>query len=456
MNEGIINSFPGYEYKWVDGYDRKQNIYMGTNLGFGGYVYYEEGIYGNVALIDLQSLHPASAIALNKFGEYTQRYIDIRDARIAIKHHELDKARTMLDGKLAKYLTNEEEADQLAQALKLILNSTYGFCSATFENPFLDSRDKNNIVALRGALFMRTLQEEVVKRGFTVAHIKTDSMKIPDATPEIINFCMDFAKKYGYIFEHEATYEKMCLINGSTYIAKYASAEKCESLYGYIPSKLKPGKWTATAKQFQVPYVFKTLFSKEPITFDDMCETFEVKTALYLDKNENLPDVSEYEKQFDKTEEKFKKGMISDTIFEQTCEELNKKIEEGHSYHFVGKVGQFCPIKPGCGGAVLYRKQGEKYNAATGSKGYRWLESAMVKELGKETDIDKSYYIKLVDDAVEAISKYGDFEQFVSDDPYISVEPKKPLPDFMNIPEDLEAEELPWDGDSYEEPIPFK
>lgn len=448
MSENIINSFPGYEFKFIPGEKEKQNIYMGTNLGKGGYVYYEEGIYGNVALIDLQSLHPASIIALNKFGEYTKRYIEIRDARVAIKHHELDKAKTMLDGKLAKYLTNDEEADQLQQALKLILNSTYGFCSANFENPFLDSRDKNNIVALRGALFMRTLQEEVVKRGFTVAHIKTDSIKIPDATPEIVNFCMDFAKKYGYIFEHEATYEKMCLVNGSTYIAKYASAEKCEQLYGYVPTKQKPGKWTATAKQFQVPYVFKTLFSKEPIEFKDMCETFEVKTSLYLDKNENLPDVSEYEKKLEKVEDKYKKGLISDITFESECAELNKEIEKGHDYHFIGRVGQFCPIKSGCGGAVLYRKQGDKYAAATGSKGYRWLESDMVKELGKESDIDRSYYNKLVDDAVEAISKYGDFEQFVSDDPYIPSEKPKELSDpynFMNTPIDADEEvELPW------------
>lgn len=448
MSENIINSFPGYEFKFIPGEKEKQNIYMGTNLGKGGYVYYEEGIYGNVALIDLQSLHPASIIALNKFGEYTKRYIEIRDARVAIKHHELDKAKTMLDGKLAKYLTNDEEADQLQQALKLILNSTYGFCSANFENPFLDSRDKNNIVALRGALFMRTLQEEVVKRGFTVAHIKTDSIKIPDATPEIVNFCMDFAKKYGYIFEHEATYEKMCLVNGSTYIAKYASAEKCEQLYGYVPTKQKPGKWTATAKQFQVPYVFKTLFSKEPIEFKDMCETFEVKSSLYLDKNENLPDVSEYEKKLEKVEDKYKKGLISDITFESECAELNKEIEKGHDYHFIGRVGQFCPIKSGCGGAVLYRKQGDKYAAATGSKGYRWLESDMVKELGKESDIDRSFYNKLVDDAVEAISKYGDFEQFVSDDPYIPEEkPKEPSDpyNFMNTPIDADEEvELPW------------
>ena len=442
----FLNAFPGYEFKEVKGCVGKQNMYRGTNLGFGGYVYYEEGMYGNVALLDIQSMHPASIISLNKFGKYTQKYKELRDLRVAIKQHDLEKARGMMGGSLAKYLTNEEEADALAQAAKLILNSTYGYCSATFDNPFLDSRDKNNIVALKGALLMRTLQDEVTKRGFTVAHIKTDSIKIPDATPEIVQFCIDFVKPYGYVLEFEGFIEKICLVNGSTYIAKFATQEKCQEMFGCIPSDNKKhgGEWTATAKQFQVPYVFKTLFSREPITFDDMCETFETKTALYLDKNENLPDVMSYEKELDKAETKYKNGKLSDTSFDSICEELIPKIQEGHDYHFVGKVGQFCPIKPGCGGAILYRRQGNKYYAATGTTGYRWLETAMVKELGKEKDIDRSYYDKLVDEAIESISQYGDFEWFVSDDPYIPKKKEEPLPDFMTIPEDTEEEELPF------------
>lgn len=293
---------------------------------------------------------------------------------------------------------------------------------------------------------MRTLQDEVTKRGFTVAHIKTDSIKIPDATPEIVQFCIDFVKPYGYVLEFEGFIEKICLVNGSTYIAKFATQEKCQEMFGCVPSDNKKhgGEWTATAKQFQVPYVFKTLFSREPITFDDMCETFETKTALYLDKNENLPDVISYEKELDKAETKYKNGKLSDTSFDSICEELIPKIQEGHDYHFVGKVGQFCPIKPGCGGAILYRRQGNKYYAATGTTGYRWLETAMVKELGKEKDIDRSYYDKLVDEAIESISQYGDFEWFVSDDPYIPKKKEEPLPDFMTIPEDTEEEELPF------------
>ena len=41
---------------------------------------------------------------------------------------------------------------------------------------------------------------------------------------------------------------------------------------------------------------------------------------------------------------------------------------------------------------------------------------------------------------IEEISKYGDFEWFISDDPYI---PKPKLEDFMNIPEDAD-EEIPF------------
>ena len=57
-----------------------------------------------------------------------------------------------------------------------------------------------------------------------------------------------------------------------------------------------------------------------------------------------------------------------------------------------------------------------KYYSATGTKGYRWLESEMVKILDKEACIDDGYYNELVDDAVMTISQYGDFEMFVAED----------------------------------------
>lgn len=384
----IINAFPGYEF--VDG----KNIYRGTDVGKGGYVYAEPGMYGNIALLDVVSMHPHSAINLNAFGEYTQHFKDLVDARIAIKRKDFDKARKMFGGKLAPYLDDETTAKNLTQALKIAINSVYGLTSANFDNPFRDIRNKNNIIALRGALFMRTLQDEVQKRGFKVAHIKTDSIKIPDATPEIIEFVMDFGRKYGYEFEHEATYDRMCLVNDAVYIAKYDN-----------------GEWTATGTQFQIPYVFKKLFSKEDILFDDLCETKSVTSSLYLDMNENLPDVSSLEKELNKV----LKNSPGD---ENLINNLKEEIAKGHNYRFIGKVGRFCPIKPGCGGGLLMREKDGKYYSATGAKGYRWLEAEIVSSLGRTDDIDEGHFKEMADAAIDTIKKYGDYEWFVSDAPY--------------------------------------
>lgn len=429
----IITAFPGYEYK--DG----KNMYRDTDLGKGGYVYAEPGMHVLAALLDIQSQHPHSAIAMNVFGKYTKNFKDLLDARIAIKHKDYETAKKLFDGRLAPYLEDESTAKDLAQALKIAINSVYGLTSASFDNPFRDIRNKNNIVALRGALFMKTLQDEVQKRGFTVAHIKTDSIKIPEATPEIIQFCMDFAKKYGYSFEHEATYERMCLVNDAVYIAKYPEKHEFELPTG---EKLMT-EWTATGTQFQVPYVFKTLFSKDKITFDDLCETKSVTTALYLDMNEGFPDVSQYEKllamrsrkedQLSKSEKRFldENQDISD-------EELKSEIAKGHNYIFIGKVGRFCPMKPGTGGGLLVREKDGKYYSATGAKGYRWMESEMVEELGKEEDIDRTYYDQLVDEAIQAIDKYGDFERFVSDESLTGIspyfKPEEPFGDTDDLP----------------------
>ena len=362
--------FPGYTF------ENGKSTYRGEEVGEGGYVYSEPGMYGNVALLDIASMHPSSIVAEKLFGEeYTQRFKDILDARMAIKHKDFDKARKMLGGALAKYLTDENAASDLATALKIAINSVYGLTSASFDNPFRDNRNKDNIVAKRGALFMINLKHEVQERGFIVAHVKTDSIKIPDATPEIIQFVTDYGKQYGYTFEHEAIYDRFCLVNDAVYIAKYKDGKHA-------------GEWTATGTQFQIPYVFKKLFSKEEIIFEDMCETKSVTSALYLDMNEGMPDGE-------------------------------------HNYRFIGKVGQFCPMKEGVGGGILLRetsnsKTGEKgYAAATGSKGFRWLESEMVRELGKEAGIERGYYDKMVDEAVKSISEFGDFEWFTSEDPYV-------------------------------------
>lgn len=372
----ILPFFKGYTYSFG------KSIYLGVEIGEGGRVDALPGIHGDVWDGDVASMHPHSAIYEVVFGKkFTKVFEDVVYARVAIKHKNFEKAGTLLGGALKPYL-NEESAGDLAQALKIVINSIYGLTKTAYENAFRDPRNIDNIVAKRGSLFMTLLKREVEKLGYKVAHIKTDSIKIPNATDEVIEFVTKFGKEYGYAFETEATFDKFCLVNDAVYVAKYKEPlidkETGEKIW-----------WTATGTQFQVPYVFKKLFSKKPIEFEDLCETKQVQdSAIYLDMNENLP-------------------------------------EGEHDMRFIGRVGSFCPIKPGCGGAELLRtavdKEGNaKFNAVVGTKGYRWLESEAVRKLGKEADIDRSYYDAMVDKAVETISKYGDFEWFVSEDPYVS------------------------------------
>lgn len=350
----LSEQFPGYKYEFG------KSEYLGEIVGEGGLVRAVPGMYTNVAVLDVASMHPTSIKVLNLFGPYTDKFVDLLRARLAIKRSDYDGARQLLTGRLAPFLGDPANAKALADALKIAINIVYGLTSASFSNPFRDPRNKDNIVAKRGALFMIDLMKAVQDRGFKVVHIKTDSIKIPDATPEIIEFVIKFGEKYGYEFEHETTYTKFCLVNDAVYIAKTAEPDKKTGLL-----------WTATGAQFAHPYVFKTLFSKESVEFKDKCETKTVTTALYLGHGDDEP-------------------------------------------QFVGRAGSFVPVLPGTGGGTLLRGKDGTFHAATGTKGYFWKEADVVKTLGLEDEIDMSYFIKLADEAVSDISKYGDFEWFTS------------------------------------------
>lgn len=348
-------------------------------VGEGGCVYAEPGIYTNVDDEDVSSMHPHSATADDFFGPiYTQRFEELVDARVAIKHGDLEQAGSYLDGALKPFLT-EEDAKDLAQALKIVINKVYGQSAAKYDNRFKDPKNIDNFIAKRGALFMLSLKEQVEAKGYQVAHIKTDSIKIPNATVEIVDFIRKYGAEFGYTFEQEALFDRFCLVNDAVYVAKIAHSDGTS-------------EWTATGTQFQVPYVFKTLFTHEPIAFEDLCETKAVTTALYLG-GENDEDESEV--------------------------------------RFIGKVGLFCPMIPGSGGRKLLRKSesknGEvKFSSVVGTKGYYWMESELVKNLGIEDKIDRSYYDRLVTEAIETINKFGDYEAFVSEEPYVSDLPWEP------------------------------
>lgn len=356
----LSEMFPGYKY------ESGISTYRGVVTGEGGYVYSEPGMYTNVGVLDVQSMHPTSIEQLDLFGPYTEKFSNIKKARVLIKHGRVDEASELLH----LDITEGTNLDGLSDALKTVINSVYGLTSAKFDNPFRDIRNKDNIVAKRGALFMLDLKFALEEQGVKVIHIKTDSVKIPDLTPDIVKFVENFGARYGYIFEHEKTYDRLCLVNDAVFIGKIGWAEK-ERLIG---------KWEAVGAQFQEPFVYKTLFSKEPIEFQDLCVTRSVTTALYLDYGATKP-------------------MYSD--------------EARSGPQFVGRVGQFTPVLEDQGGGVLLREKDGKFHAANDAKNHFWMESEVVKELGKEDAVDYSYFEKKVDAAMDQLKKYGDVEWFI-------------------------------------------
>jgi hypothetical protein len=263
----------------------------------------------------------------------------------------------MMDGRLAPYLENEDGADKLAYALKIVINIVYGLTSASFPNPFRDNRNKDNIVAKRGALYMIDLKNDLQDNGHSVIHIKTDSVKIPNATSKSINFVKKQGKRYGYDFEHEKTFDKLCLVNEAVYVAREGD------------------KWIAVGSQFQHPYIFKTLFSGEELVFDDYCENKSVLAGtMYLDKEEH-------------------------------------EHPDYRNMRHLGRTGRFVPVVEG--GGILYRVKDEKYFAVTGTKGYRWIEAEIAQTI-PDLQIDMSYFDKLREEAIKTIEQFGSFEELIN------------------------------------------
>lgn len=373
--------FPGYEFDPTKPNDEK-STYRGYYVGEGGRVYANPGSYGESETWDVGSQHPHSIKEERAFGDYTDIFVELLEARMDIKHKDFESAAKRFGGKLKKYLDDPTVAKNLAQALKIAINSVYGLTSARFVNAFRDERNIDNFIAKRGALFMIDLQLAVEALGYTVIHVKTDSIKVHHPDDFIRTFIKRFGECYGYTFELEAAWDRICLVNNAVFIGH-----------------TKDG-WEATGAEFQQPYVFKTLFSHEELEFEDYCETKSVsKGAIYLD------------------------------------------MEDGSEMKFIGRVGQFTPVKHG---GTLYRVDNGKNYAVSGTKGYHWMESEMVKTLGKEDDIDISYYENMAQEALKHIVVYGNYSDFLDlSKPYEFAGSSEEAP-FTNEPVDSVPLELPF------------
>ena len=387
--------FPGYEYhpegipkeRYSEGAKvskSRKSIYMGEDPSEGGFANCPQpGVYFNVGLFDVASMHPHSAIRLKIFGkEITKRYENLVEARVAIKHikeigdEAYEEALRRMDAikegssEVIKDILNGHSGDDLkhkckaiAGALKTAINSVYGLTSAKFDNKLRDPRNVDNIVAKYGALFMITLKHKLQDMGYTVVHIKTDSIKVANFDAKAEKFIMDFGKKYGYSFEKEAVYSKMCIVDDAQYIAYEVEADG---------EKLEKPFWTVTGAKFAPNYLFKSLFSHEQITFNDFPETKSVDdAAIYL----TYPNGTET---------------------------------------FIGRVGSFVCVKEEYGGSLV-RVKGDKKSAVTGTKDLYWAEASAVREHPERVNLD--YYRAQCDAAVDTINQYYPFDEFVGCDP---------------------------------------
>lgn len=336
----LSKEFPSYKFEYG------KSTYKGLSVNEGGRVVSNPGIYHKVGLFDIASMHPNSAIQLNIFGKYTKRFEDLVNARIAVKHKDFDKAGKMFNGALKPYL-DDSNYKNLAYALKIIINIVYGMTSAPYVNAFRHPDNNDNIVAKRGSLFMVDLQEAVEAKGYTVVHIKTDSIKVANVDQEIADFIFEFGKKYGYTFEWEATYETVCLIDKANYIFHNETHELETEV-------LK--EWGVTGAIFADPVVFKTLFTKEPLVDDDFAITKEVAGAsIYLGEHFI--------------------GRIAEIYASLTGEEAKRVTPEG------------------------------KEGALNGTKGFLWKQFS---EYGGKEDVDMAYYHKEVEKAFDKIKNVGD------------------------------------------------
>ena len=336
----LSKEFKSYKYEFG------KSTYKGLPVNEGGRVVSYPGIYKNVGLFDIASMHPNSAIYLNVFGKYTKRYKDLVNARIAVKHKDFETAGSMFNGALKPYL-NDDNAGKLAYALKIIINIVYGMSSASYVNAFRHPDNNDNIVAKRGSLFMVDLQEAVEAEGYTVVHIKTDSIKVANVDQHIADFIMDFGKKYGYTFEWEATYETVCLINKADYVYHNEKHELDDKVIK---------EWGVTGAILADPIVFKTLFTKEPLVDEDFALTKEVKNAsIFLGE------------------------------------------------HFIGRIAEIYASVTG--EEALRKTDDDKVGALNGTKGYLWKQFS---EYSGREDIDMAYYHKEVGKAFDKIAAIGD------------------------------------------------
>ena len=99
----LSKEFPGYTFNQYEPDRSKRSLYKGVYTKEGGWAHGEPGIWYNCALLDIASMHPSTAKALNIFGnKYTAKYYGLVETRLHIKHGKIEEAKAMFDGAIGR------------------------------------------------------------------------------------------------------------------------------------------------------------------------------------------------------------------------------------------------------------------------------------------------------------------------------------------------------------------
>ena len=221
-----INNIPGYEnakFEVQESETGANGVFINgdnkTVINRGGENKTVAGKHTNVVSLDVDSMYVTTFVNIRYFGDFTERIKQLRDVRLALKRKDLPEVHRLYK-EFGEFITNEHIDFKLASdMLKLCLNSLYGLSSASFDNFMKLPENETNLIANLGNIMMNELYRICTEeKNWKVVHIKTDGIKIANCTDEMIKFCIDFARSWGYNFSIDEKYKEFLIIDKSNYI----------------------------------------------------------------------------------------------------------------------------------------------------------------------------------------------------------------------------------------------
>lgn len=239
--ERYVNEYEDYKYLLGEGGFNllPENVLKKDAFGNWQPIESNNGLYLDVTSLDIDSMHPNSAIQENYFGKYTKNYQDILEMKELCSSYNSFEYKQEELAKRGHIVNNEQELKEIRGLFKLILNSTYG-------NTYIKDKKTNqvkasalnkcehNIIALYGSAYSSTLHHtlvtELIKEfpDIVIVQMKTDSIKIANCTQKHIDFCNNLAKEYGYTYKVEDTFQYIAC-KGNEYIAINSKGEIVKS-----------------------------------------------------------------------------------------------------------------------------------------------------------------------------------------------------------------------------------